>query len=383
MKKISSFILITLLLIACGSGDKQARLKELESQRDDLDKEIETLKSELQKSGSASEDVKKVVQIQQVLQSPFHHYIKIQGNVESDNNILIPAQSSGIVKKIYVSEGDIVKKGQLLAELDGAILESSIKELETNLELATTIFERQARLWNKNIGSEVQYLQAKAGKESLEQKLATVKEQYRLTKIIAPIGGSVDQILIKENEATAAGFGTIRVVKLSELKITAKLSEVYQGSVKSGDKVTVSLPLLSTSFESTIIAVSQVVDKKNRTFGIEIKVPKSMKNIRPNMLVKLDINDYANLKGLTVPLRAIQKTADRTFLFVAKNTNENPNGIWTVEKRFVETGKMYENKLEIAGGLKNGEYIVIAGHQDLVDSQNVRLAKTDQAAAGN
>lgn len=374
MKKIISLTLVTLVIIACGAGDKQARLKELEKKRDNLNSEIETLRSELAVERIDNEEIKKVVQLELITPSIFNHFIKIQGTIESDNNILIPAQSSGVIKRIYVSEGAHVKKGQLLAELDGAIYERSIDELKTNLELATTMFERQDRLWNKKIGSEIQYLQAKTGKESLQQRLATVEEQYRLTKIISPIEGSVDQILIRENEATAAGFGTIRVVKLSELKITAKLSEVYLGSIKMGDSVKVEIPLLSRSFTSTVTSVAQVIDSKNRTFGIEIEVPKTEKNIKPNMLVKLDINDYSNEQSLTVPLRSIQKTADNTFLFIAKKPDDNKSDIWTVEKRIVEVGKFNNNMLEIVKGLHSGDYIVIAGHQDLADKQKVRLA---------
>lgn len=229
----------------------------------------------------------------------------------------------------------------------------------------------------------MQYLQAKTGKESLVQRLASVKEQYRLTKITAPISGSVDQILIKESEATAAGFGVIRVVKLSDLKITAKLSEVYQGSVNKGDPVSIEAPLLNKSFNSTISSVAQVIDPKNRIFSIEISVPKDVRDLKPNMLVKLSINDYSNPIGLAVPLKAVQKTADNYFLFIANKAGKPDESIWSVEKRFVQPGKLSGNSLEISDGLKNGEFIVVTGHQDLADNQKVRLADTKQTATKN
>jgi len=369
---------ITLLLFACGNDqDKQSELKKLEQQRDELNKQIEMLRAELAVESANHDEIKKVVEIRQINAQPFRHYVKIQGMVESDNNILIPAQASGIVKRIYVKEGQNVQKGKLLAELDGAIYESQIKELETNLELATSLFKRQERLWNKKIGSEVQYLQAKVNKESLQQKLVTVTEQYRLTKITAPIDGTVDRILIKENEAAAAGMGTIRVVKQSALKITAKLSEVYQGRIKEGDSVGVEVPLLNTSFNSTVFAVSQVIDPNSRTFVIEISVPKTQDILKPNMLVKLSINDYSNARALTVPLKAVQRTADASFLFVAKAANGNEDDVRVAEKRLVKPGLYYENRLEITSGLEDGEYIIVNGFSDLANEEKVRLAKTE------
>jgi len=207
----------------------------------------------------------------------------------------------------------------------------------------------------------------------LEQRLANTYEQYKLTKITAPISGSVDQILIKENEAAAAGFGTVRIVKLSELKITAKLSEVYQGAVKKGDSVSVIDPRLNTSFSSTVSSVSQVIDPKNRIFIVEINVPKDQKKLKPNMLVKLLINDYSNPAALTIPLKIIQKTGEEPFIFTAKKSDDS----WVVEKRFVQMGTYYENRLEVKKGLEDSEYVVVAGFQDLANGQKVNLTNSE------
>ena len=236
--KILTPILI-LLLLSCGRNNKQARLAQLERQRDQLNQQINELKAELAAEGGAAEFVAKTayVKLRQITPESFKHYIKVQGTIESDNNIFVPPKSPGVVKKIYVNEGDQVGKDQLLAELDGAVYEKSIAELETGLELATTIFERQERLWKKKIGSEIAYLQAKSNKEGLERKLATVNEQYRMTKIISPISGTVDEIMIKEGEAASAGFGAIRIVKVTDLKITAFLSDNYISQVKKDDVV--------------------------------------------------------------------------------------------------------------------------------------------------
>ncbi len=204
-----------LILSACGPRSEEAQLAQMEKQRDALTEKIETLKQEIAQKTSPGVKPEKLINVKilPVEKGLFQHFIQVQGMVESDNNILVAPQSSGIVKKIHVSAGSKVSRGQLLAELDGSILASSIAEVENGLKLAQTIFERQQRLWNKNIGSEIEFLQAKNNKESLEKRLATLKEQYKLSKIFSPLSGTIDKILIKEGEMAAAGMGAIRVVQ--------------------------------------------------------------------------------------------------------------------------------------------------------------------------
>ena len=370
MKKIAFFTLISFLtLLACGSGNKQDSLRKMEKQRNVLDEQIAYLKAGLAGAGSAAEAEERLTFVRTVLIMPslFQHFTRVQGTVKSDNNILIPAQTSGVVKKILADEGDKVSKGQLLAELDSAIITSGISELETALSLATTIFERQERLWNKQIGSEIEYLTAKNNRESLEKKLKTSQEQLRLTKITSPIDGRVDNILIKEGEMAVAGRGAIRIVQLSKLKIVAALAENYISRVKKNHIVKVKVPFLGVEFEHAINAVSQVIDPNNRTFQIEIKVPRNLSSLKPNLLAVVTINDYSNSEALTVPHNVIQETETEKFLFVA----EQQEGRWIANKRTVITGSDYNNQVEIIDGLSQGEQVVILGFQNLTDGQPI------------
>ncbi|MCB0282988.1 MAG: efflux RND transporter periplasmic adaptor subunit [Calditrichae bacterium] len=369
MKK-TIILLVMLILAACGTDDPQTKLKALEDQRNKINAEIEKLRSEIVASGGAPEN-HKIVNLQTVQPVVFKHFIKAQGTVVSDNNILIPAQASGVVKKIHVKEGEMVSKGQLLAELDGAIYERNIAEIKTNLELATTVYERQKRLWDKKIGSEIQFLQAKTNKESLENRLATVEEQYRLTKIIAPINGQVDQILIKEAESAAAGFGTIRIVKVTDLKIESFLSEKFINQIHLGDIVTVEIPVIAKSFDAKITAVSQVIDAKNRTFPIEIKLSSDLGNIKPNMLTVLTINDYTNPQAISVPLNLVQNSGNENFLFTATK-EAGKDDLWIVKKSSVKTGMNYDNMVEIYDGIQENDLIVSVGYQNLADGQKVK-----------
>jgi len=309
------------------------------------------------------------VKISQVEKERFQHFVQVQGTVESDNNVLIAPQSSGVVKKIYVNAGNKVTKGQLLAELDGSILESSIAEVENGLKLAETIFERQQRLWNKNIGSEIEFLQAKNNKEGLEKRLVTLKEQYKLTKIFTPLSGTVDEVLIKEGEMAVAGLGAVRVVQLSNLKIKVDLSEIYISRIKKNDLVHVKIPVIGREFDLRVDAVSQVIDPQNRTFQIEMKIPKSEIGIKPNMLSVLTINDYTNDEALIVPLNIVQETGQEQFVFVA----EQINGDWIARRRSVKTGNSYIDRAEISSGIQEGEYVVTFGYQNLADGQNLAV----------
>lgn len=360
-----------LILVACGPRSEEAQLARLEGQRDALTEEIEILKQEIAQKASPGVKREKLmnVKISKVEKGRFQHFIKVQGTIESDNNVLIAAQSSGIVKKIHVNAGNKVTKGQLLAELDGSILESSIAEVENGLKLAETIFERQQRLWAKNIGSEIEFLQARNNKVGQEKRLATLKEQYKMTKIFAPLSGTVDEILIKEGEMAVAGMGAVRVVQLSNLKIKVDLSEVYISRVKKNDLVHVKIPATEREFDLSVDAVSQVIDPQNRTFQIEMKVPKSEVGIKPNMLSVLTINDYTNDEALIVPLNIVQETGQEQFIFVA----EQINGGWIARRRSVKTGNSYIDRAEISSGLQEGEYVVTFGYQNLADGQKLAV----------
>ncbi|MBI9039323.1 MAG: efflux RND transporter periplasmic adaptor subunit [Bacteroidales bacterium] len=371
MKKNIIYIFAVVFVLSCTSTDKRTKLKNLEKQQNEISEQIKSLKKEIESTKKPKEQIKNntAVLVEKILPLSFNHFIEVQGNVESDNNILIPAQTSAIVKNIFVEEGDKVEEGQLLAELDGSINEKSMDELNTSLELATTVFERQKRLWDKKIGSEISFLQAKSNKESLEKKLETVKEQYDLTKITSPINGTIDNILIKEGEMAVAGMGVIRVVELSKLKIITELSESYISQVKKNDIVTVYFPVVDKSIKLSINSISQVINPDNRTFSVEIIIPEKEKNIKPNMLSELTIKDYTNNNALVVPLNIVQKTGEEEFLFVAKQNNKK----WHVEKRIVKTGKNYNNKVEILSGLSPNEYVAVVGYQDLTDGEAVEV----------
>jgi RND family efflux transporter MFP subunit len=369
MQKVVIILILGAVIFSC-KPDNKTRLEQLEAQRDKINEQIIELESQINGSTAQAEPRLYPVNVVEISPVRFEHFIEVQGTVDSENNIAVPAEMGGVVKKIHIQKGDAVRKGQLLAELDGSVLERNIDALKTNLELANTMYERQKRLWDQQIGSEMQYLQLKAQKESLEKQISALNEQYKMTKITSPISGTVDQVMIREGEAAAPGFPAIRVVQLSDLKVKGELSEAYITSVKRNDPVTVRLPVIDKELKLRVTAVSQVIDPNNRTFMLEINIPGSEKDIRPNMIAVMVINDYISEKAIVVPQNTVQKTGSEDFVFVAE---KNENDQWVARRRVVVPGRNYANRVEILSGVKVGEKIISYGFQNLADGQLISV----------
>ncbi len=262
------------LMVACGGGgeekkaDKLARLKQEKAK---LDTEIKALEKELKGSDSTSTKTKTVT-IADVQTSTFEHFIDIQGDVDARENVQVSAQSPGIIKAILVREGQSVSKGQTLAQVDDQVMRANLAQLQTQLELATALYEKQANLWRQKIGSEVQYLTAKSQKETLEKNMATMREQINLTRIISPINGTVDQVIAKIGDAASPGNPAFRVVNASNLRVVANVAESYAGKVSTGDEVEVTLPDIQKTFRTKIGFASRTIDPLSRTIRVEIPV---------------------------------------------------------------------------------------------------------------
>lgn len=365
-------IIFSAFAFGCSNNDPQSRLDSLRKEREAIDLQITQLEKELGANTDAQHQKRiPIVKIQQVKPTLFQHFIDIQGNVKSDKNILIPVEASGVTTRILVKEGDKVRKGQLLAQIDASIMERSIDEVKNALDLATLVFEKQKRLWDQKIGSEIQYLQTKNQKEALEKKLLTLQEQLEKTRIKSPLNGHIDEIFLKEGELAAPGMGAIRVVQLADLKINAAVAENYISSIHTADPVTVNVPLLSQSFNSQINAIARVINPDNRTFSIEVNVPTDIKDIKPNMLAVIRVNDYRNENALIVPLNVVQNSGEEYFLFVASKKGDK----WYASKRMITPGHYNQSEFEITDNLKAGEFIITVGYSELADKQEINPGK--------
>ncbi|GHB82881.1 efflux RND transporter periplasmic adaptor subunit [Persicitalea jodogahamensis] len=364
----------TFLLIACGGGEdnslagKQAELAKLKSEQSELNQKIKALETEVAKLDTTSkrEDRAKAVTVSPVLSQNFQHYVEVQGTVDAKNSVMVSPKSGGVLTSVLVKEGDYVRQGATMARVDNSVMKESIAEVQNQLALANTVYEKQARLWEQKIGTEIQYLQAKNNKEALEKKIATLNTQLGQSNIAAPISGVVDQVIAKVGEMAAPGAPIARVVNLSNLKIVAKVADSYVASVKKGDEVIVKFPDLDQEYKARITFVSTTVDPLTRTFRIEANLPSS-NSLKPNMLAQVQINDATKKDALVIDQNLVQSTENGTVVYVA----ENEGGKKVAKSRTVKTGLSYNGQIEILAGLKAGDEIITQGYQEVADGQAV------------
>lgn len=369
-------VLIAIVLISCGKKPLEEKQKELESLKKEakaIQKQIKALETEIaQLDTSAKENKFKTVKLQQVAASDFSHYIELQGVLESEDNVMVNPKMGGLITSINVTEGQTVSAGQVLATIDNSVMQTSIEEIENQLSLAKTVFEKQKRLWDQNIGTEIQYLQAKNNKDALEKRLATARSQYALSRIVAPFTGIVDEINIKVGETAAPGFGGIRVVNMNRLKIVAKVADAYSSSLKKGDKVMVRLPDANVEFSSVISYAGLNVSQNSRTFEIEIKIPANIKNLRPNLMANISVNDGNIANAIVVPVNLVQKSSNGDYTIMVAETS---NGKTVARSKTVQLGSSYDQKVVITEGLSIQDILISEGNDDLIDGQELNIIK--------
>jgi membrane fusion protein (multidrug efflux system) len=369
MKKIFAILTLSVFVVAACSTDKTAQLKKLKAERDQISAQIAQLEKELGDTGEKVVQEKKTyVEVAQIQPQVFQHFIDVKGTVVSDNNVMVPAQRDGLVLSVKVKEGQSVKKGQLLAKLDDSPIRSQMMPYTKQLELAKTVYERQKRLWEKEIGSEIDYLAAKTNKEALEETVAAYELEISKTSIYSSLNGIVDEIMMKEGEMAGAGKSGIRIVGTGNLKIKANLSEMYYGSVKKGDNTIVKVPSQNVDFEKPIFAVEKAINPANRTFGIDVRPPHNVK-LSPNMLTVVTVNDYTKEEAIVVPQNIVQTDNKGSFLFIV----QKKDGQSVAVKRDVLTGKSYKGKVEILQGLSAGDQLITSGYQNVSNGQKVTL----------
>jgi RND family efflux transporter MFP subunit len=379
MKNNYLFLITIFLLGACGQGgsDAETKKKELEAARKEyagLKEKIVKLEGELAELDPeyAKETNKAILVSTFTLNAaPFDHKIEVRGSVASRKNVLMSAETPGTIQRVSVREGQRVSKGQVLVSLDASITRNTIAELKTNLELATSIFERQSKLWEQKIGTEVQYLQAKNNKESIERRLATANSQLDQAIIRAPFSGNVDEVMAREGELCTPGMPLLRITSQDDMYITADVSERFIGQFKAGDKVEVFFPAQDKALASTVASVSQVINAENRTFFVEVRLPKTEWTVKPNQVTILHLTDYSNKEALTVPTRLIQNDDNGQFIFKVEKEKEKH----IAKKVHITSGATFNGRTELVSGIESGALLVDKGFRDLSEGVEVALTK--------
>ena len=384
--KVVLFIASVGLVISCGNSvkdekaelnDKKAQLEKLKTEQKKIAGEIVELEKEIAKLDTSAgvKEKEKLVTLSILEPGKFTHYIDLQGKIDAENIAYVtPRGMGGMVTAVYVKQGQPVRKGQLLLRLDNAVEQKQIEQIQTQLNYAKDIYQRQQNLWNQNIGTEVQLLTAKNNVESLEKQLATAREQLSNANVYAQMSGIADQVNIKVGETfspqTAAMAG-IRIVNTNDLKVVASVPENYLGSVGVGTNLLVTLPEQNNDTLRARVSVSgKVIDPNSRSFYIEAKIP-SGKNLRPNQLAMVKIQDYSTSTAITIPVNTLQNDDKGKFVMVA--VKEGTRMI--ARKRPVNVGELYGDRLEVKSGLQNGDTLIVEGFQGLYDGQAITTAR--------
>jgi len=372
MKTKLFIIIISVLVISC-SSDKQAQLTKLKQQQTENAEKIKALETELQ---SGQKDLLnpekfKFVGIEEVKTSAFDHYIRVQGKLDGDQNAGVFAEVPGTVSAKYADVGQHVVRGQVLAQVDDQQYRSQLESLETQYKFAADMFEKQKRLWDQKIGSEVQYLQSKTTKESLEQQIASLKQQIEKFKIKSPIDGNIEECNIKVGGVVSPDPRLVayRVVAFSNLKVTAEVSEAYSSKVQKGDKLIVLFPDVNKQVETLVSFVSNYINPINRTFLIETRISSNSPNLKANMIAIIQINDYHSDNSILLPMNVVQIDQTGSYVYVVRSKDK----FTAAFKQPITLGSSYNGVSEVLQGLNAGDKVISVGYQELIDGEYVRF----------
>lgn len=374
-KRIITILTLSALLFSCGGTVKnelEKNKEKLNKKREELiklQKEIKELEDYIAKNDTSDKSSKnKLVNLLEIKTQPFEHYVEIQGTIDSDENAFVSPAAPGLITGINVKVGDRVGRGTVMASTESSALQSTLIEVNTALDLATIAYEKQKRLWDQKIGSEIQYLQAKTQKESLEARKKAVQGQLTMTKVIAPFSGTVDEVTVKLGEMASPGFNGIRVVNLDNMKATAKVSDSYISKIKKGANVVVYVPDIDKEFESKVSFASQAISSQSRTFTIDVKLNNKEKFLRPNLIAKIRVNDETIKEAIVIPSKILQKNIDGSYYILVA---EKKGSVLTAKKVNIETGSDYNGQTVVTSGLKPGDMVITDGFQDLIDGQMI------------
>jgi RND family efflux transporter MFP subunit len=360
---------LTLLVAACEQPtDKKAELENLKKQQAEISAKIAELEKDTTVMGSDNATVKsKDVEVLTLEAKPFNHYVQTQGHVEAEDNIMVSAKTQGVITQVYVNEGQAVSKGQVLAQIDNSVILRNIEAMKSQLELATSVYERQKNLWDQKIGTEVQFLQAKSNKENLEKQVAGLQEQSDMSRIKSPINGTVDELNVKIGESIMPGLVAARVVNTSDLKIVAGISESFISDVKKGDKVEVKLDGFDKDIKGTVTFVGKTIDLLSRTFAVEIKLPGNS-SLRPNMSAVIKVIYKTEPAAIVVPVNIVQNVNGEKIVYIVEANGKN----MVARKKIVEVEGVFGDWAQVKG-LNKGDKVVTVGYQSLSDGEFIKI----------
>jgi RND family efflux transporter MFP subunit len=388
MKHTYLSILFIGLLFACGGEtevdmedlsveEKKALLREKQEAYKALESDIEELRVDLDEAGEAPKERLTLVTMQPVERTTFTSYTEVQGSVEAEDLVSVASETGGRIIDLNMQEGGYVRKGQLVAKIDLEQVEKQIVELETQLSLANDLYERQSRLWEQEIGSEVQYLQAKNNKERLEKSLETIGAQLKRANVYAPISGVVEMLILKAGEIAAPGAPIAQILNTSKVKIVADVPETLIQAVSKGEKVIASVPALDWEQEIRITDLGRTIDKTNRTLRVEADIPGNSQ-LKPNLLATMRIQDKVMKDVVVIPLTQLQQEVGGKSYVMVKA--ENADGQPIAKKAYVQVGESFDGQIVVTDGLSGNEQLLVKGSRNLKDGARIDIVEEEKMA---
>ena len=374
MKKIAAILLLSTAIACNQAADTDlVRLTKdkdsLTSLKDDINSKLQDIEEKLAKLDTTRK--LSLVTTLPATKDTFNHFVSVLGEVKTDQNILLYPELSGLIRSIEVSVGQNVQKGQVLARLDSEVLQNSINEIKVQTELAKTVYDKRAKLWEQKIGSEIEFLQSKSNYEGLISRLASLESQQAMSVVRAPFSGTIDEISAKVGEMAMPQIPLMRILSLDKVYLEADIPESYLSTLKKGTAVEVEFAQIGVKRSSSISQVSNFIKAENRTFRIRIDMSASKDVLKPNLMANIHIVDYTNPAAISIPNHVIQQSPDgRSFLYIFETSAAASEGI--VNKKYVEIGYSFDGRTEVTMGLEGNELIIDKGARSVTDKQKVQ-----------
>ncbi len=366
----AAVISASLLLASCGNSiDKmKEKLTDLKGKRDKLSENIDSLTAQIEKKDSTFvvKAKAKLVALTTLAPTSFTHYIDLQGNVDAENTSMIsPRGTGGLVREVYVKKGDPVHQGQLLLKLDDAIQRQQLATAQTQLTYAKDLYQRRKNLWDQKIGAEVDLINAQNQVDVAQNQVKLAQEQLDFTNVYADISGVVDDITVKPGETFAPGSQQLRLINTNNLKVVVQVPEVYQERVRVGTPVKIVFPGLGNKvITGTVHVTGKEINTGSRSFGVEIRIPNDA-SIRANQVAIVKLQDYNATSVITIPVNTLQTDEKGKYVMIDSTAGKKE----MAHKRSITIGQLYEDKIEVTGGLQPGEKIITDGFQGLYEGQ--------------
>ena len=387
MKYLFSILMIATLFVACQPTTeevptdlegKKTYLKTKQAELRDLQKTIATLEMEIDSldPNSKKEKPRTLVTAMPVSKSDFSRFIELQGAIEAEDMVAASSETGGRLTSVKVKEGQYVKRGQLIATVDLEAINKQIAELEKSLELADEVFQRQKSLWDQNIGSEIQYLQAKNNKERIEKSLETINFQLTKGNVYAPKSGVIEMVVSKTGEMAMPGAPIVQILNTSSVKVAADVPEKFLRNVRKGEMMTVKVPALDMETKGRVTMIGRQINPGNRTFKVEVALTNSNGLLKPNLLASMLLNDFSAEDVITVPIELVQQeVSGRDYVFVKKDGEEGA----MAEKKYVTVGESYDGNILIKDGLTVGETLIMEGARNLTQDALIKIQEPKTA----